>query len=39
MRPNLTLRRTYNGHPSPADDDRFWGVDCDGNYVGSLVQH
>lgn len=34
---NLTLRRTYNDHPRPEDNDKFWSVDCDGYYVASLV--
>ena len=34
---NLTLRRTYNDHPRPEDNDKFWSVDCDGYYVCSLV--
>lgn len=36
---NLVLRRTYNDHPHPEDDDKFWSIDCDGYYVGSLVLH
>lgn len=34
---HLTLRRTYNDHPRPEDNDKFWSIDCDGYYVGSLV--
>lgn len=35
----LTLRRTYNDHPRPEDNDNFWSIDCDGYNVGSLVLH
>lgn len=36
---SLTLRRTYNDHPHPEDNDKFWSIECDGYYVGSLVLH
>jgi hypothetical protein len=36
---SLSLRRTYNDHPHPEDDDKFWSVDCNGYYVASLVLH
>lgn len=36
---DLSLRRTYNDHPYPEDDDKFWSIDCNGYYVGSLVLH
>lgn len=39
MTVNLSLRRTYNDHPHPEDDDKFWSVDCEGVYVGSIVLH
>ena len=39
MRPNLTLRRTYTDHPDPADNDKFWSVDCEGYHVAALNLH
>lgn len=38
MKPELTLRRTYNDHPRPEDNDRFWTVIHQGLYVGVIVQ-
>ncbi|WP_377838672.1 hypothetical protein [Bosea sp. UC22_33] len=35
----LTLHRTYDDHPRPEDNDKFWSIHCDGYYVGSLVLH
>ncbi|QEL26172.1 hypothetical protein FQV39_28845 [Bosea sp. F3-2] len=38
MKPELTLRRTYNDHPRPEDDDRFWSVIHKGLTVGCINQ-
>lgn len=39
MKPALSLRRTYNDHPRPEDDDKFWTVIHQGLYVGVVVEH
>ena len=36
MRPELVLRSTYNYHPRPEDNDRFWSVIHEGTWVGSI---
>jgi hypothetical protein len=38
MKPALLLRRTYNDHPRPEDDDKFWTVIHEGLTVGAIVQ-
>lgn len=35
--PDLAIRRTYNDHPHPEDNDRFWRVLHQGVPVGVIV--